>query len=294
MTTRFLPMLVLSALLGSALTLETHAYAADPAADDAKPDSDKTPPEAAKPDAPAGEAGGPDDPAKNKALVADAEEGGSPVELPGKTYRAVGLRYRAVIVPKFMMNLFGDGGTTVVANGVGPEFTIRKDGFEYGLSAWFTSYAMDPTPFKSKSDGADAWELVQSKIKVLYFTSDFLWSHDFAPEFAVNYGVGAGLGVVWGDLIRNQATPGNNANPSTGEGYNACPGPGSLENCLPGKHYNYDEPSWANGGSKPIVFPWLVLQTGLRYKPHKNFIARLDAGFGTSGFFLGLGADYGL
>ena len=50
----------------------------------------------------------------------------------------------------------------------------------------------------------------------------------------------------------------------------------------------------ADGGSKPMIFPWLVLQTGLRYKPHRNFVARLDAGFGTSGFFLGLGADYGL
>jgi len=300
MTTRFFPMLVLAALFGSALTLEATAYAADPAADDAKPDADKTPPEAAKPDAPAGEAGGPDDPAKNKdaTLVADAEAGGSPVELPGKTYRAVGLRYRAVIVPKFMMNLFGSGGATVLANGIGPEFTIRKDNFEYGLSAWYTSYAMDPTPFKSKSDGAEAWEIVESHIKVLYLTSDFLWSHDFAPEFAVNYGLGAGLGIVWGDLNRTQAYPGKNGNPSTGEGFQPCTAPGVPDPNYCGNdnnHYGgYTEPSWANGGSKPIVFPWLVVQTGFRYKPHKNFAARFDAGFGTSGFFLGLGADYGL
>jgi len=56
----------------------------------------------------------------------------------------------------------------------------------------------------------------------------------------------------------------------------------------------YNEPSWADGGSKPILFPWLVVQTGLRYKPHRNFVGRLDLGFGTSGFFFGLGADYGL
>ncbi|MEP7050440.1 MAG: hypothetical protein ABJB12_08820, partial [Pseudomonadota bacterium] len=203
--------------------------------------------------------------------------------------------YRGVIVPKFMMNLFGDGGTSVYVNGIGPEFTIRKNAFEYGFSTWFASYAMDPTPFKSKSDGADAWELVSSQIKVLYLTADFLWSHDLAPEFALNYGLGAGFGFVWGDLKRQQATPGAaNANPSTGEGYVACTGPTNVGNCVEGKHYNYNEASWANGGSKPVVFPWLVLQTGLRYKPHRNFIARLDAGFGTSGFFLGLGLDYGL
>lgn len=237
--------------------------------------------------------------AKDSGLVADAEAGSSPVELPGQTYLGVGLRYRAVIVPKFMMNLFGDGGRTVVAHGIGPEFTVRKNAFEYDFSAWFASYAMDPTAFKAKSDGADAWEVVESKIKILYLTADFLWSQDLAPEFAFNYGVGAGFGLVWGDLKRTQAYPGTGANLSTGEGFQPCAAPGSPS--IGGfcgddnNHYNgYTEPSWANGGSKPVIFPWLALQTGLRYKPHRNFIARLDAGFGTSGFFLGLGADYGL
>jgi hypothetical protein len=302
MTPRFIPVLVLAALASSAAMFESTAHAADPGT--TKPSDAADKPEAAKPDAPAeGEANSADDPdapkaaSKNAAAVADAEAGDSPIEEPGKTYRAVGLRYRAVIVPKFMMDLFGSGGRTVVANGFGPEFTIRKDAFEYDFSAWYASYAMDPTPFKAKSDGADAWELVQSHIKVLYLTSDFLWSHDLAPEFAVNYGVGAGLGIVWGDLVRTQAYNPGGANTSTGDGYVACNAPGMATNdgnCAIGKHYNYLEPSWANGGSKPIVFPWLVLQTGLRWKPHKNFIARLDAGFGTSGFFLGLGADYGL
>jgi len=299
MTPRFIPVLILAALSSSALLLESTARAADPGT--AKPSDADATPEAAKPDAPAGEAGGPDDPAKgekNAALVADAEAGGSAVELPGKTYRAVGLRYRAVIVPKFMMNLFGDGGRTVLANGFGPEFTIRKDAFEYDFSAWYTSYAMDPTPFKASSDGAEAWEIVESHIKVLYVTADFLWSHDIAPEFAFNYGLGAGIGFVWGDLFRTQAYPGTGANNSTGAGYKPCIAAGNPDPNFCGtdnNHYaGYTEPSWSNGGSKPIVFPWLVLQTGVRWKPHKNFIARLDAGFGTSGFFLGLGADYGL
>jgi hypothetical protein len=315
MTPRFIPVLIL-AFAGSAtlLALTSPAAAAPktaapvPKADPAAaPKADESPAAAPKADdaadkpADADTAG--DDAAakaapKDSTLVADAEAGSSPVELPGQTYYGVGLRYRAVIVPKFMENLFGDGGRTVVANGFGPEFTIRKNAFEYDLSAWYASYAMDPTPFKSKTDAADAWELVESQIKVLYLTADFLWSHDLAPEFAFNYGVGAGFGFVWGDLIRQQAYPGPGANDSTGAGYVACSGPNDPRDtrgyCAPDKHYGYKEPSWANGGSKPIVFPWLVLQTGLRYKPHRNFIARLDAGFGTSGFFLGLGADYGL
>jgi len=94
---------------------------------------------------------------------------------------------------------------------IGPEFTIRKNAFEYNFSASFASYAMDPTPFKSKSDGADAWELVESKIKVLYLTADFDWTHNFKPEIGINYGFGAGIGFVWGPLYRTQAYPGPGA-----------------------------------------------------------------------------------
>ena len=61
-------------------------------------------------------------------------------------------------------------------------------------------------------------------------------------------------------------------------------------------HYgNFTEPSWADGGSKPIVFPWLSVQTGLRYKPAKQFILRLDVGWNLlNGPFFGLAANYGL
>ena len=235
---------------------------------------------------------------KDAALVAEAETGSSPVEQAGKTYYGVGLRYRGIIVPKFMMNIFGSGGTTILANGIGPEFVIRKDNFEYEFSAMYTGYGMGPTAFKAKSDGPDAWEIVESKIKILYLTADFNWTHNFKPEFGVNYGFGAGVGIVWGDLFRTQAYPGAGANPDTGEGFLPCTAPGNPNGAYCGNdntHYNgYTEPNWANGGSKPIIFPWLAVQTGLRWKPHRNVIGRLDLGFSTSGPFFGIGADYGL
>jgi hypothetical protein len=255
----------------------------------------------AAPDATADGATAPD---KDSGLVADAEAGSSPVELPGKTNLFVGARYRAIFVPKFMINLFGDGGKTVVVHGFGPEFAVRKNAFEYNLSIWYAGYGMDDTAFKAKDDGAPAWELVNSELKSIFITSDFLWSQDFSPEFALNYGLAGGFGIIFGDLYRVQAKPGSaNFDANTGEGFVRCAGRGDTSVFAPGtnwcddsnEHYGgHAEPSWTNGGSKPILFPWFVLQTGLRYKPHKNFAARFDAGFGTSGFFLGLGADYGL
>jgi hypothetical protein len=230
----------------------------------------------------------------NHTLVADAEEGSSPVEHPGKSYYFVGARYRGVIVPKFMMNMFADGGDTVYVHGFGPEFGARKDGFETVFSAWYAAYSMDATLFKGKSDEEDAWEFVESEVKVVYLTADFLWSHEVSPEFAINYGFGAGFGIVFGDLHRVQAYRDDNGKyfPCVSEG-----NPATQANYCgtDNDHYgDYTEPSWSDGGSKPIVFPWITLQTGLRYKPHRNVVGRLDLGFGTSGFLLGVGADYGI
>ncbi len=309
--------LISGALFAAPLAFAQGAPPTNPAVDPTPPPSAADVPAAADADAPA--AAAPGDPAAappadaaaappaapsgtaDDDAVRDAQHGDSALELPGKTYYFLGARYRAIIVPKFMINLFGDGGRTVVAHGVGPEFAIRKDGFEYNLSVWFASYAMDDTPFKSTSDGEKAWEIVNSEIKAIYVTSDFLWSQEFSPAFSLNYGVGVGLGFMFGNLNRVQAYPPDGIGASPDD-YQRCPGPnpgGGLDpNGFCGDdndHYgDYSEPSWADGGSKPIVFPWLALQTGLRFKPAKSFVARLDLGFGTSGFFVGLGADYGL
>ena len=303
-TTRFVSWLSL-AVIGSLSSTRLARGAEgepDPAGD--APAGDAPAAEAEPADAPAGdaaEAPGAAPPGADSTLIADAEAGGSPVENPGQAYRFVGLRYRGIIVPKFMMNLFGDGGTTVYVHSFGPEFAIRKDAFEYNFGLWYAAYSMSPTAFKASTDTAQAWEIVESEIKALYLTADFLWSHDFSPEFAFHYGLGAGFGIVFGDLFRTQAWPGpnNSGNPNTGEGFVKCPGQDPTNTngyCgTDNNHYgDYTEASWADGGSKPIVFPWLVLQTGLRYKPHRNFVSRLDAGFGTSGFFVGIGADYGI
>jgi hypothetical protein len=240
----------------------------------------------------------------SKDVASGLDDPNSPFEKNNTTYRFVGARFRYIIVPQFYMGLFGSGGTTVGVPAFGPEFTIRKNGFEYVLSAMYASYAMDPTPFKAKTDGNDAWEIVDTNIKALYLMSDFLWSSEINPKFAFLYGAGFGIGAVFGDIHRVQAYPGGDANdPST---YRPCNGPGNPGPGAPpgvggycggdNNHYGtYTEPSWADGGSKPIIFPWLSVQTGLRFKPVKSFMMRLDVGWNLlNGPFFGLAANYGL
>jgi hypothetical protein len=219
----------------------------------------------------------------------------SPAELPGETYYFVGARYRGIILPKFMINMFADGGTTLYVNSFGAEFGIRKDDFEFLPAISYADYGMDATPFKAKGDPPEAWELVESNLKVLFITADFLWSKPLNSQLAINYGAGAGFGFVFGDITRWEAYGATDAD---GNGLQKCNGPGNpspaCEDSEDEGFYGEEEPSWTDGGSKPVLFPWLVVQTGLRYKPHRNFVGRLDLGFGTSGFFFGLGADYGL
>ncbi len=225
-----------------------------------------------------------------------------PREKPHQVYRFVGLRFREAWIPKFMMTLFGDGGRTVSVPSVGPEFTIRKDGFEYVFAIQYSGYSMEQTPFKAKTDGETAWELVTANLKVLYLMTDFLWSTEIDPKFAVNYGAGLGLGLVFGDISRVQAfRPDGVTDPYNYQPCRAANHPSNSAGVIPycgsdNNHYqDYKEPSWANGGSKPIVFPWLALQTGLRWKPHRQFMARFDLGWNLlNGPFLGIAANYGL
>jgi hypothetical protein len=224
-------------------------------------------------------------------------EASSPVEKKGQSYYFVGLRARAIVVPTFIIEAFGDGGQTVMGPMIGPEFGIRRDGFEYDFAITYTSYPMERTPFKAPTDPDVAMELVESQIKVLYFTADFMWGHQFSPIVSLMYGGSAGLGFVWGPLYRSQAyrTPSG--------GWAMCNGPNNPGGgyCEPDpqhgdkQHFgNYQEPSWFGGGDKPAIMPWLALQMGLRIKPHRRFVGRLDFGIGIGQVFFGLGLDYGL
>ena len=234
----------------------------------------------------------------SKDVAGGFDDPNSPVEKQNQTYRFVGARFRYVVIPKFYMNLFGDGGTSVGVPAVGPEFTIRKNGFEYVLSVMYASYAMAQTPFKSKTDQDVSYEIVDANLKSLYLMSDFLWSTDLDPKFSILYGAGFGLGLVFGDIHRVQSYP-LGGTPSDPYGYLPCASKGVPNGNYCGTdndHYgDYSEASWANGGSKPIIFPWLALQTGVRFKPSKHIMGRLDLGWNLlNGPFFGLALNYGL
>ncbi|XXT20482.1 hypothetical protein WME94_02780 [Sorangium sp. So ce429] len=239
---------------------------------------------------------------KVEAAPEAAPSDNAPLEKDGKAYKFIGMRFRNVIVPKSMINLFADGGAAVNVFTFGPEFSTRKNGLELDLALSYADYSMDPFLFKGKNDDQFAWEIVSSDMKLVYFTSDLLFEIPLDEEkgrFSLLIGGGVGIGVVFGNLYRAQAypnTPGSVPSPDDVGSWSKCSGAGSAYCDASNDHYgNYDEPSWVNGGAKPSVFPWVSFpQVSFRYKPIKQLQTRLDAGLSITGIFFGLSAGYGL
>lgn len=236
----------------------------------------------------------------------DAQGAGDLRENPLTRYYFLGVRFRDIVVPQFMLEIFASGGATGNVWLVGPELSMRKNNTEVDISLAYADYGFGPAMFKAKDDPEIGYEVVRSDLKVAYLTVDLLLDVplDKSGMFDFLIGGGVGVGVVAGDLYRDQTYPKNGGAPDPSD-------PSKWEKCRfvndgePGycdnsnAHFfkngkDYSEKSWIDGGSKPVVIPWISLpQLSLRVKPIKQLQARLDAGFSVSGFFFGLAAGYG-
>jgi hypothetical protein len=232
-------------------------------------------------------------------------------EKDGQTYYYIGLRYGLTIIPKFMLNIFVSEGATVTSNTIGAEIDIRKDGFSLIPSISYAEYGKDENVlFLQKNADPNVtgnWSYVNSSLKALYLGADLLWSAKISKNVDFEYGAGFGLGIIFGDLVTNWVStdPNGSLKSSDGRSFSPCQTEGPINSgCNKADHQNsqiakvggYTEPSWANGGSKPNIFPRILLHlAGLRVKPIKQMEARVGLGFSlTEGFWLGISGDYGL
>ena len=219
----------------------------------------------------------------------------------GDVQLLIGARYRMMVLPKGLMNMFGvDGGRTVVRSGVGGEvggyFGKSADGFLVMGSVWWLGYGLKPTAFKGKNDDQTAWEIIESTMGAVFLTVDTMWDHKITDGLSFNVGAGFGLGIVTGKLYRSEAYT-NNYNPDL-PADNGWP---NLSYCRdasgnPGPNGTVECPNDGNYGqsNKWPVYPWINFQVGLRYQPVDWFVGRFDMGLGSSGIWFGLGADYSL
>lgn len=247
-----------------------------------------------------------DKPAADKDKPAESDIWNT-TEDPTKSYRYVGARYRHVIVPQFVLDLFGDGGALTHVPVAGLEFGSRRDHLEYIFSLSYADYSSGDMLFKGNGELATATEIINSDLGVVFGKVEILYEIplDKKSRFAFLIGGGVGIGGVFGNLYRSQAIPksGVSGDDTNVANWDRCPfkatggeGTDYLLYCSNDNEAfgNYAEPSWIGGGSTPIVFPWIALpQVSFRYKPLKFLQARVDAGLAlTSGFYFGGSIDY--
>ncbi len=233
-----------------------------------------------------------------------------PYEEPGKRYLFIGARYRGVVVPQFLLNAFVNEGKTIYSNTVGIEMDIRKDGFSLVPALSYSELGTGGyVLFHQKGSPTNVpgnYSVVSSELKTVFASLDILWSARLNRVLDFEYGLGVGLGALFGDLYTNWVYPDANGNiPSqdTNQKFSICTAedpskPGcnkrDHQNTDTARVNNYSEPGWFSGGSKPSMYLWLTPQVGLRIKPAKEFEARLGLGFSVTGPWFGLSGAYGL
>lgn len=225
---------------------------------------------------------------------------------------SVGWRFWVHGIPGSLVGLFvhaenqnGAGwGGTYVNVATGPEFVYRKDNLDIALGVMYVGYNAPTGFFRASNDPLADTEMIGRPITTsepngginiwgAYLTSHFLWGIRLHRMFEIQVGVGIGIGYIGGDLPRSQVY-------QDGAGHwqdcGSSSNPQSFCQNNPNNHFtanNYNEATWANGGSMPIVLPWISLpQVGFHFRPHRNFDVRADVGYGLITVYGGLSAHY--
>ena len=221
-----------------------------------------------------------------------------PWEDPERAYFFLGIAYWHTFTPSFILDIFTDEATKANNPALALQFTYRKDALDIVTSVYYQSFAVNG-PFRGPGDDVTETEIIDSSLKMLAVSVDILWSTEITDWLAFEYGIGLGVGGVFGNLVRTEAYPDDG-------GWARCDGegsPGALTTgnpayCDPpgtGGQFRMKEPRWTHGGSTPNVwFRASIPHLALRIKPIKQVMIRLDGGFDIlSGFFVGGSLNFG-
>lgn len=253
--------------------------------------------------------------ARHELESADTRSNTDPYEDPTRQYYFLGFFYNHHFTSQFIIDLFTDEATGARNPALGLEFTYRKDGFDIITRAWYQSFFVEGA-FRGPGDTEFETEIIDSNLKAIMASATFLWGTDFNDVVSLQYGLGLGFGVVFGDMYRDEAFPNDGTDPRTQsydryQGYSRCdtvgtPGAsvtGSDQYCdlnavgagMDGGHFGVKARRWTDGGSVPVVwFRASIPHLALRIKPIKQLVIRLEGGFDIfSGFWTGGSISFG-
>lgn len=220
-----------------------------------------------------------------------------PHELEGESYHHLGVFARGIIAPKFIQNLFVNGGLNAMNLGVGGFYNYRRDGLNIIVEVWRAGF-YGTAPFYGLNERPDAIELIESELSVVFGNIVLMWSIPLASFLAIEIGLGLGFGGVFGTLWRTEAYP-------DGDSWAACLDAGAPDP-------TYCDPREANGGDGhyqrldgtpeeynfsggvPPLWFWVDLpRVAIRIKPLRQLQIRVEGGFAAYAFHAGASLAFG-
>jgi hypothetical protein len=129
-----------------------------------------------------------------------------PYEDPAKRYAFLGVRWSFMTLPPALLKAYTVKQANTVSNtkSFAAELSFRRKGFQVTAAAAFMRLKVRG-PFQLKADPIEDTEWLQADFKMLNLTTAVTWSTSFTDWFAVEYGFEAGIGLLFGDLVRTEA-----------------------------------------------------------------------------------------
>jgi len=221
----------------------------------------------------------------------------------------------------------GERGAASPASFFG-EFGYRKGGFQLHANVGYMKFDFDG-PFRLKSDPPEDTEWLTGRLDMLVVSAATTWSTRFTDWFQLEYGLEAGVAMLFGDVTRTEAVKRANGewdkctswaslspdpanvlehNPllpnPTKEELVSCEVPDGDPDVKPpatnagdetGAHYGVKAAKGLRNGGIPHVLPILAPRLSLRFKPIHQVVLRIDVPLPTVpfGFMGGISAQYG-
>lgn len=201
----------------------------------------------------------------------DAIAAGTP-----KTQIGVGLRLRNVRLPRGMIEAFVERSSGGSSNfGIGLEISRRKGPFEFQFGLEYEKIFIDPGVWIDKGDSipADEPDFVEFEdFGWVTAEATFMYHTPIIPQLALRYGGGAGIGILFGDVVRTDYVCSGTSVDSCGEK------PGAENVKTPYENI-------------PPVFLVVNAIIGLQIKPTNEIFINIEGGLRTLPFF-GMTAGY--
>jgi hypothetical protein len=232
-------------------------------------------------------------------------ESTDPYEDPKQRYFFVGAAWRYLRMPSWALEWFLDSAPAVgTAGSFFGEFAYRKDGFQVGLNVGWMKWNFNG-PFQLAGDPATDIEWLDTNWNLLMLTSTITWSTNFTDWMSLDYGLEAGVAMIFGDMVRTEAYP------TAGGDYAKCISasvPNETFCALPingaqvtnaadqeGEHYGVKAQRGLANKGVPYAVPVIGPRVSLRFKPIHQLVLRIDVPLPVLplGFVGGLAAQYG-